>query len=137
MIYRTTPWSGVYCASKAAVNSISEVLFMELKPFGINVLHIAPGAVRSNIAVTGVERLWLPENTLYARYIDNMIERINSSQASISMPNDVFAKKVVAQALKRNPPRYMMLGGFSMLFTILKWLPRGLVLYFMWQRFSR
>jgi len=132
----SSPWSGVYCASKAATNSISEVLSMELRPFGISVLHVAPGGVKSNIAVNGVNRLTLPENTLYARYLHNIFDRINASQDSWSMDNDEFAKKVVTNALKDSPPRYMTLGGRSTLFSFLKWLPRRLVLYFMWRRFS-
>ena len=133
---RSSPWSGIYCASKAAANSISEVLSMELRPFGISVLHVAPGGVKSNIAVNGVNRLTLPENTLYARFIHNIFERINMSQDSTSMESDEFAKRVVRNALKKNPPRYMVLGGRSTLLSFLKWLPKRLVLYFMWRRFS-
>lgn len=135
--FRSSPWSGIYCASKAAANSISEVLSMELKPFGISVLHVAPGGVKSNIAVNGVKGLTLPENTLYARFLHNIFERINTSQDSTSMESDEFAKKVVANALKKNPPRYMVLGGHSRLLSFLKWLPKRLVLYIMWRRFSR
>ena len=39
-----TPWSGVYCSSKAALHSLTEVLRAELKGFNISVLLVAPGA---------------------------------------------------------------------------------------------
>lgn len=133
---RSSPWTGTYCASKAALNSISEGLYMELKPFGIHVLHVAAGAVRSNIATNGLNRFSLPENTLYSQFVHNIIDRTNCSQDYTSIRSNEFAKRVVANALKSNPPRYMTLGGRSLMFSILWWLPRSLVLYFLWKRFS-
>ena len=132
----SSPWSGAYCASKAALNSISEVLYMELKPFGIHVLHVAAGAVKSNIATNGLSHFSLPENSLYGKFVPNIIDRANSSQDYTSVPTKTFAKKVVENALKQNPPRYMTAGGRSFFFSIVWWLPRGFVLYLMWKRFS-
>jgi NAD(P)-dependent dehydrogenase (short-subunit alcohol dehydrogenase family) len=134
---RATPWNGIYCASKAAVTSISELLFMELKPLNISVLHVAPGAVRSNIANNGMARFSLAPNTLYSDYLANIIARINVSQGAHSMPSAEFAKKVVANALCKNPPRYMVLGGLTGWFSFFKWLPRGLVLLLLWRQFSK
>jgi 1-acylglycerone phosphate reductase len=131
-----TPWSGVYSSSKAAVASISEVLYMELKPLNISVLHVAPGAIKSNIANNGVARFSLPEDTLYSEYLPSIFKRIQSSQGPNSMPTDRFAAKVVHQALSKRPPRYMTLGGGSTLFSVLKWLPRGFALYVLWRTFS-
>ncbi|KAF8973621.1 oxidoreductase [Flammula alnicola] len=132
-----TPWNGVYCASKAAVTSISEVLFMELKPLGISVLHVSPGGVQSNIAANGTTRFALAPDTLYTEYLPDIIRRINLSQGAGSMPSQAFAVKVVSSALRKNPPRYMTLGGSSGLFALFKWLPRGMVLLHLWRRFSQ
>jgi len=132
-----TPWNGIYCASKAAVTSISELLFMELKPLNISVLHVAPGAVRSNIANNGMARFSLAPDTLYGDYLANIIARINISQGPHSMPGADFAKRVVTNALCKNPPRYMVLGGLTSWFSFFKWLPRGLVLLLIWKKFSK
>ena len=110
---------------------------MELQPFGIHVLHVAAGGVKSNIATNGLVNFSLLENTLYGQFVHNIIDRVNASQDSASIKNEEFAKKVVANALKKNPPRYMTLGGHSLMFSIFWWLPRGLVLYILWKRFSR
>jgi len=133
----STPWNGLYCASKAAVNSISEVLFMELKPFNISVLHVAPGAVKSNISSAGISRFTLAPDTLYSDFISFINKRIYASQGPHSMATKDFARQVVTSALEKKPPRYMSIGGNSRILALFKWLPRGLVLYFMWRLFSK
>ncbi|KAF8807788.1 oxidoreductase [Phlegmacium glaucopus] len=133
----STPWNGLYCASKAAANSISEVLSMELKPFNISVLHVAPGAVKSNISSNGSLRFGLAPDTLYSDFYSNMIERMNMSQSHYSMSTKDFAEQVVSKALQKNPPRYMSIGGHSRVFTLFKWLPRSFVLYYLWRLCSR
>ncbi|EGR47349.1 uncharacterized protein TRIREDRAFT_64720 [Trichoderma reesei QM6a] len=40
-----TPWIGTYASSKAAVNSISETLRLELSPFGVSVVTVMLGTV--------------------------------------------------------------------------------------------
>ncbi|CAA7265962.1 unnamed protein product [Cyclocybe aegerita] len=134
----STPWNGLYCASKAAVHSISEVLSMELKPLGIFVLHVAPGAVQSNIAANGTSRFALAPGSLYTDFLAMIHKRINASQERNSMPSDVFARKVVANALRKGgPPQYMTLGGMAFLFSILKWLPRSWALAIVWKQYSQ
>lgn len=132
----STPWNGLYCASKAAVHSISETLYMELKPFNISVLHVAPGAVRSNIASNAISRFALAPNSLYEDFLSYIFKRINWSQGPDSMGSKDFAQQVVANTLRKNPPRYMSIGGGSWIYALLKWLPKGFVLNYVWRLFS-
>ncbi|KAF5352465.1 hypothetical protein D9756_006019 [Leucocoprinus leucothites] len=132
-----TPWNGIYCASKAAVDSISQVLSMECRPLGIKVFHVAPAAIKSNIADTGANNFSLAPNSLYKSFLANIMDRIYSSQGPHSMPAEVFARQVVAKALQENPPLYLCLGGQSLLLTILTWLPRRLVMGIIWRRYSK
>ena len=44
----TTPFAAAYCSSKAALHSLTDALRMELAPFGIDVVAIQPGGVRSS-----------------------------------------------------------------------------------------
>jgi len=132
-----TPWNGLYCASKAALQSISDILSMECKPFNISVLHVAPGAVRSNIAANARPRFRLADHTLYTFFLPNIIKRINASQSSNSMPTDEFANEVVSKVLRPYPPIYMSLGGHSRLFAFFKWLPKTWVLQILWRQYSK
>lgn len=43
------PYRGIYCASKFAVEGISEVMSMEMKPHGVKVVIIEPGDFKTNI----------------------------------------------------------------------------------------
>ena len=58
-----TPFVGHYCASKAALQSITEVLRMECKPLGVKVMLLLPGAVKSNVSLFRfVHKGWLALN---------------------------------------------------------------------------
>ncbi|MFN8355271.1 MAG: SDR family NAD(P)-dependent oxidoreductase [Spirosomataceae bacterium] len=48
---QTYPNGNVYCASKAAVEALSEGMRLDLNPFGIKVTNIAPGAVETEFSL--------------------------------------------------------------------------------------
>ena len=52
-----TPWGGSYCASKAAVHAMSNTLWVKLRLFGVNVVLVVPGAVRSNLGRANTDRV--------------------------------------------------------------------------------
>ena len=45
-----TPWLGGYCATKHALDSVAAIFDLELRPFGIRVSSILPGAFRTNLS---------------------------------------------------------------------------------------
>jgi NAD(P)-dependent dehydrogenase (short-subunit alcohol dehydrogenase family) len=106
-----TPFAGPYCASKAALHMLSDVLRMEVAPFGIEVIVVQPGAVRSSIADSGskdLERFRSP-NSHYRDAYDGIVKRAQASQQDPTSAED-FAREVVAQITARPAPRLVRAG---------------------------
>lgn len=114
----TTPFSGAYCASKAAFHSLSEAMRMELAPFNIQVVTVQPGAIASNFGTSAEDSLneVVSSKSWYADLETNIRARANLSQ-SAATPADKFAAELVTQITKPNPPSVIRLGKKSF------WLP--------------
>ncbi|KAI6026910.1 hypothetical protein PISMIDRAFT_121733 [Pisolithus microcarpus 441] len=124
----TTPWNTLYCAAKAALHSITEGLSMELRPFGIKVMLVAPGGIKSNLSKNHALTFKLPPTSHYADYEERLIETMNMAANKDSTPTDAFAREVVANALATPPPPYLSLGWKTWTAYTLQWLPKQYVL---------
>ena len=113
-----TPFAGAYCASKAALHSLSEVLGMELAPFGIRVVTVQPGAIASNFGKSATAQLEdvLKPDSWYASLAENIRERTSLSQNEAT-PTADFAQQLVSQLTQPEPPTIIRLGKKS------RWLP--------------
>ncbi|KAG2079297.1 NAD-P-binding protein [Suillus decipiens] len=129
-----TPWNGLYCAAKTAVHALSDTLAMEYKPFGVKVILVAPGGIRSNITTNQAAILKLSPTSIYKPYFDRVHERLRMSQGQGSMATDEFARHVAAKVLSPNPLTYISIGGGSRFFAFLRWLPHWLVLWIIGSR---
>jgi NAD(P)-dependent dehydrogenase (short-subunit alcohol dehydrogenase family) len=119
-----TPFAGVYCASKAGVHMMSEVLRMEVAPFGIEVIEVQPGAVRSRIADNaelGLAR-YASETSRYRAVHDGIQRRARSSQQK-PMAAEEFARVVSDAILADKPPRIVRSGRGANLYPTLSKLP--------------
>jgi NAD(P)-dependent dehydrogenase (short-subunit alcohol dehydrogenase family) len=119
-----TPFAGVYCASKAGVHMMSEVLRMEVAPFGIEVIEVQPGAVRSSIAdnaAQGLER-YASESSRYRPVYSGIQRRAGVSQDKPMKAED-FAREVSDAILADKPPRIVRKGRGARLYPALSQLP--------------
>jgi NAD(P)-dependent dehydrogenase (short-subunit alcohol dehydrogenase family) len=105
----TTPFAAAYCSSKAAVHSLTDALRMELAPFGIRVVSIQPGGVRSSFGQHAEAAIRLPESSLYRPVESGIRARAQAGQQGAT-PAEEFAPPV-AEALLRNPPPRVIRGG--------------------------
>lgn len=118
-----TPFSGAYCASKAAVHLISDAMRMELAPFGIRVITVQPGAVESRFgerAGREVERF--REGSLYSQVFDAIEARASASQVG-SMPAADFAHLLVNAVTAPSPPAIFRAGKHSVRLPAMARLP--------------
>lgn len=106
----TTPFAGVYCASKAALHAVSDAMRMELAPLGVRVVTIQPGGIASKFGATGAAQVRLPQGSLYAPISRFVLGRTKASQRGAT-PVDVFAREVAGHLLQANPPAICRLGA--------------------------
>ena len=118
-----SPLGSWYIATKHALEGWSDCLRLEVKPFGIDVVIIEPGAIRTEFEdVLSGPMMELSGDTAYgpmARQIANMMKTTFEKQASPpSVIADVMSKAVTAG---RPKTRYAA-GKFAGLMLRLRWL---------------
>ena len=117
-----TPFSGVYCGSKAALHAFSDALRMELKPFGIQVFTVQPGAIRSNFgnsAEQSVQNQLTNQNSRYRTYRKAIKRRAQASQMDPTNP-DQLSRQLLDALSRRNPPPVIRLGKQSLALPLFK-----------------
>ncbi len=109
-----TKFGGWYHATKYAVEGLSDCLRMELKPFGIDVIVVEPGGIKTDwgiIAANNLKRTSV--NGAYAQMAnaaaDGMIK--NYSGNMLSKPE--LIAKTVRKAVTKRRPRTRYLIGFG------------------------
>jgi short-subunit dehydrogenase len=119
----TLPWFGVYNSTKYAVESLSDALRYELKPFGIDVALIEPGVIRTNFEATAVAQLNEYADTPYGPALGNY-EKM-SKQADKFASNPIVIAKAIARAVKarRAAARYVAPRFNGMIFVMQAMVP--------------
>ncbi len=119
------PFSGTYCASKAAIHGFSEVLRMELAALGVHVMTVYPGAVSSKFGDNATSKLsqTLIKNSIYAPIAKAIEKRARISRDSPTTP-EIFAANLLAAIARDNPPAIMRIGkGSTSMPLINKFIP--------------
>ncbi len=115
----TTPYAAAYCSSKAAIHSLSDALRMELAPFGISVVMIQPGGVRSAFGDHAEAAIRLPEDSLYKAAEAGIRARAQAGQQNAT-PAEEFVVPVVDKLLQEPPPAIIRGGAGSVRLPLLK-----------------
>lgn len=100
------PFIGSYNASKFAMEAMSDALRMETRPFGVRVVLIEPGGVRTNFnaaANQGAQQHIVNTNSPYNRFFVPMTRFIDQAEGMSSTPESVA--KVIFRALTTRNPR--------------------------------
>jgi len=121
------PGGGFYHATKYAVEAISDALRFEVRPFGIDVVLIEPGLIKSGFsdaavvnlvpsATSDLEATYGAFHAAVARSTKEVYEKGPLAKLA-GVPDDVA--KVVEKAIsnKRPKPRYTVSGSAKLLLT--------------------
>ena len=109
---RGTPGGGYYCATKFAVEGLSESLAQEVEPLGIHVMIVEPGPFRTD---WGGRSLKHATNAIadYAQTAGKRRREIAGYSGSQAGDPARAAEAVIAALQSPAPPRRLVLGRFG------------------------
>ena len=121
-----TPFGAWYHGTKFALEAVSDCLRLETKPFGIDVVVIEPGGIRTEWS--GIAAAHLREVSSQGAYRDQAAAVAaafdSEAMAKRSSPPEVIAKTVTKAATSRRPKtRYAVGSGAKPLIFLRRWLP--------------
>ena len=126
-----TPVFGAYCASKFALEGLSEALRLELLPFGVRVVLIEPASSPTHIWKTSLQRAADNlgshlENGPYTRLL-HVAVKFAERWSKQGFPPQLFAALVVKILASRRPSaRYSVPGSATAILLLRRFLPDGL-----------
>ncbi|GJL74043.1 MAG TPA: short-chain dehydrogenase/reductase [Nitrosomonas sp.] len=116
----TIPGFGWYAASKHAVEALSETLRSEVMKFGIKVIVIAPGLIKTEFAEKELELLKTVKHpSAYQKLVD-ALPRLLADEPKAPGP-EIIARAVLKAATTSLPPIRHALPGDSKTAVISRW----------------
>ena len=124
----TTPFSGVYCASKAALHALSDALRLELAPFGISVLTVQPGAIASDFGNNASAAITMADASWFKPWEKAVQARANASQKASSTSARDFAVELMGYIKNPLRPETALIGsGARSMVRLKRWLPTSVL----------
>jgi len=114
-----TPFAGAYCGSKAALNVMSDALRMELAPFGIDVVIVAPGAVKSKFGDNAEAQVGIESDSAYWPIREGVLKRAQLSQVGAA-PSEQVAKEIADALLADKRPTWVATGAGAVKYPLMK-----------------
>jgi NAD(P)-dependent dehydrogenase (short-subunit alcohol dehydrogenase family) len=97
----TAPGYSAYCAAKHALEAFSEALAAEVKPFGVRVLIVEPGAFRTQLFGAGFRAM--PEMSAYAETV-GPTRKMSTDLHGAAAGDPAKAAKAIADAVDAGAP---------------------------------
>lgn len=106
-----TPFGAWYHASKFAVEGMSDSLRTEVKPFGIDVILIEPGGVKSEWSTIAYDNLVkTTRNTAYGEMADKFKKAFETTISKNADPEVI--SRLVSKAIASKTPKTRYVGGY-------------------------
>jgi len=126
----TLPGGAFYHATKYAVEALSDALRFEVKPFGVDVVVVEPGPIRTQFgdtAIAAVQRVSRTDSP-YAEFNRVLAQRIKEAyegpMGRFALPPEAVAKVIeTAITADRLRTRYVVTFAARFLMALRRWLP--------------
>ncbi len=127
----TLPGGGFYHATKYAVEALSDALRFEVASFGVHVVVIEPGAIKTEFGDTAIARIRAlggAAESPYAKFNESLVSNIRGAyegpMAALAGEADDVARAIEkAVTAKRPRTRYPVTLGARLLMGMRRWLP--------------
>lgn len=96
---------GTYAATKRSIELIAETLRLEVAPFGVNVIEIVTGAVKTQ-GQTYFGDFALPTDSLYKPIEATIKSRAQGNDGLPRMSLEEYSVAVVDEMIKRSPGKF-------------------------------
>ena len=117
-------YGGWYHVSKYAVESLSDAMRMELKPFGIDVVIIEPGAIKTNWGIIAADHLIeSSKGTAYEQTGTMMANNLRNMYLSNTISDPAVVRKAIVRAVNaRRPCTRYRIGRLANAIVFFHWL---------------
>jgi len=126
----TMPLMGPYCASKYALESLTDALRLELQPWGIHVSIVEPGSIATPIwhkSQRAADKLSASvgpvAHGLYGEAIQKVRKAVDQAAERAISPEAVVRAVLHALTVPRPKTRYLVGIDAKIRATMIKWLP--------------
>ncbi|KAK5113800.1 hypothetical protein LTR62_003184 [Meristemomyces frigidus] len=121
------PFQSAYNASKAAMAMFSDTMRLELQPFGVKVVQLRTGGVKTNIIRnTQARESTLPTNSIWAPARELVEKAMTLAWAeSQGISPEQWAKEVVADLTRASPAAVVRRGASAWVASMASALPTG------------
>lgn len=122
------PFQGLYSASKFAIEGLTETLRMEARPWGIDVVALAPGDIQTDFTANRLHTEASQESTVYRDAYAKALVRIERDEQHGALPKT--AARTLARIVEARSPRaHYVVGPFYQRIAAVArcFLPRRLV----------
>ncbi|MDO3680177.1 SDR family oxidoreductase [Paenibacillus ehimensis] len=97
------PGYAPYSTSKFAIEGFSESLRLEMKPFGVNVVLIEPGAYNTDIWQKGFDSICTSEASPYRHLLEKVLRY--SRRAAATAPDAAEVAETIARVVRSKHPK--------------------------------
>ncbi len=117
-------YGGWYHVSKYAVESLSDAMRMELKPFSIDVVIIEPGAIKTNWGIIAADHLIeSSKGTAYEQTGTMMANNLRNMYLSNTISDPAVVRKAIVRAVNaRRPCTRYRIGRMANAIVFFHWL---------------